>query len=365
MSENKQYSCGCFTKNNEINYHPVPVVGSVATEIGNIDVISTKWSFCDHIGEIKVRLDIGRMNYAVAPGLYAVGSPDRQSPVLVSANYKLSFDILRRELEGVDAWILVIDSKGVNVWCAAGEGTFGTQELVERVKAAQLEKIVNKRKLIVPQLGAPGISAHVVQALCGFHVMYGPVRANDIKKYLDAGMKASQQMRRVDFGVVDRLIVSWLEFALATKAVILGTMLLAGLVALASKIPAWASLKEELKLLLVLFWVSVLSGTIFNAVLLPYLPGRAFSFKGGFLGLFVCAGIIYISGQYLAAITWISLILMGSGISAFLALNFTGASTYTSISGVKKEVHYSIPVIAVMFFMGAALEIIHIVRSLL
>lgn len=365
MSENEQYSCGCSTKNNEINYQSVSVVGSVATEIGTIDVIPTKWSFCDYLGAIKVRLDIGRMNYAVAPGLYAVGSPDRQSPVLVSANYKLSFDVLRRELEGLNVWILVIDSKGVNVWCAAGEGTFGTQELVERVKLTQLERIVSIKKLIVPQLGAPGISAHIVQTSCGFQVMYGPVRANDIKKYLDAGMKASQRMRRVDFGVIDRLTVSWLEFALAIKAVILGTALLAGLVVLASVIPIWTGLREELKLLLVLFWVSVLSGTIFNAVLLPFLPGRAFSFKGGFLGLLVCAGIIYASGQHLAAITWISLILMGSGISAFLALNFTGASTYTSLSGVKKEIHFSIPVIATMVSCGVLLEIIHIVRRIL
>lgn len=358
--------CCCGPAAHEaIKYHSLIELGKVATEAGNISIISTAWTLRDHIGQIKARLDIGRMNYAVAPGIYAVGSPDRRSPVLVSANYKLSFDVLRRELEGLNVWILVIDSKGVNVWCAAGEGTFGTQELVERVKLTQLEKIVNTRNLIVPQLGAPGISAHVVQASCGFQVMYGPVRASDIKKYLDAGMKASQQMRRVDFGAVDRLTVSWLELVLTTKAVILGTMLLAGLVVLASKIPAWAGLKEELKLLLLLFWASVLSGTIFNAVLLPYLPGRAFSFKGGFLGLFVCAGIIYVSGQHLAAITWISLILMGSGISAFLALNFTGASTFTSLSGVKKEIRYSIPVITGMFFMGVALEVIHIVRSLL
>jgi len=362
MNENEQYSCGCSVKNNEIKYYSVPTVGSVATEAGNINVISTKWSLCDYAGEIRVRLDIGRMNYAVTPGIYAIGKPDRQSPVLVSANYKLSFDILRRELKGLNVWIIVIDSKGVNVWCAAGKGTFGTEELVRRVNVTGLEKIISIRKLIVPQLGAPGISAHTVQKLCGFQVIYGPVRASDIKKYIAAGMKASPEMRHVDFGVIDRLTVSWLELALAARIAILGTVLLIGLVMLIERIPALAGLKGEARLLPILFLVSILSGTVFNAVLLPFLPGRAFSLKGGVLGAFICSGVIYASGQYLAVTTWLSLILMSSGISAFLALNFTGASTYTSLSGVKKEIRYSIPLIVAMVSCGAFLEIVHILR---
>jgi len=66
-----------------------------------------------------------RMSYAISPGLYAVGNPTKESDVFVSANYKLSFDVLRRELKGFNAWILVLDTKGINVWCAAGKGTFG------------------------------------------------------------------------------------------------------------------------------------------------------------------------------------------------------------------------------------------------
>jgi hypothetical protein len=365
MSEKDKCSCSYFAANDDIKYRPIPVVGDIATETGNVNVVSAKWSFNDYIGEIKVRLDIDRMNYAVKPGIYAIGKPGSQSPVLVSANYKLSFDILRRELEGLNVWILVIDSKGVNVWCAAGKGTFGTEELVQRIKIAGLEKIVSTKKLIIPQLGAPGISAHMVQKLCGFQVIYGPVRASDIKEYLNAGMKVTPEMRRVYFGVIDRLTVSWLELALAARTAIVGTLFLVGLVIFTTRIPALVELKGEIRLLPVLFLVSILSGTVFNAVLLPYLPGRAFSLKGGVLGLLVCTGIIYTSGQHLAMTTWLSLILMGSGISAFLALNFTGASTYTSLSGVKKEIRYSIPVIVVMVSCGILLEITHIVRRLL
>ena len=50
---------------------------------------------------------------------------------------KLSFDILRRELKGLNAWVLVLDTKSINVWCAAGKGTFSTNELISRMSATK------------------------------------------------------------------------------------------------------------------------------------------------------------------------------------------------------------------------------------
>ena len=148
---------------------------------GSIPVSGNR-SLRDRLGALKVRLGIGRMAYTVTPGLYALGSPGPASNVFVSANYKLSFDILRGALKGMDAWILVLDTKGINVWCAAGKGTFGTAELAARVKATGLEQYVTHRKLVVPQLGAVGVSAHRVKKESGFSVKYGPVRARDIRR---------------------------------------------------------------------------------------------------------------------------------------------------------------------------------------
>ncbi|MGE5308212.1 MAG: mercury methylation corrinoid protein HgcA [Deltaproteobacteria bacterium] len=352
MSENKECCCGPAAKK-DIKYRLSP------------GPVGTKWSLSDHLGEIKVRLGFDRMNYAVAPGIYSVGKPGRQSPVLVSANYKLSFDVLRRELEGLDVWILVLDTKGVNVWCAAGKGTFGSMEIVRRVTETGLEKLVDTRQLIVPQLGAPGISAHMVQAFCGFSVVYGPVRASDIKKFLAQGMEADPQMRRVYFNLCDRLTVSWLELAHAFEPAVLVTLLLVFFAVLRMKIFVLNRTSAELSMLPFLFWGAVVSGTVLHAVLLPYLPGRAFSFKGGVLGAVVCAAMIYLFGQPLTLATWIALVLMAGGVSAFLALNFTGASTFTSLSGVKKEIRYSMPLIIGAISIGALIEIADIVRRFL
>ena len=102
------------------------VTGRITTAAGDIPQVATKLSFQDTLGSWKCRWSIGRMNYMVDPGLYAVGQPDETSPVLVTANYKMTFDRLREQLGGLNLWIVVLDTDGVNVWCAAGKGTFGT-----------------------------------------------------------------------------------------------------------------------------------------------------------------------------------------------------------------------------------------------
>ena len=187
------------------------VIGTVDHPTGQVLKIKTEWSRKDHIGQIRARTSSYRMKYRVPPGLYAVGAPDESSPVLITANYKLSFDKLRRELNGIHAWILVLDTQGINVWCAAGKGTFGTVELVNKMKAVGLDKIVKHRRIILPQLGAPGIHSHVVKKATGFTVSFGPVYAKDTPAYLQAGFKATKEMRTVRFGLVDRLILTPME----------------------------------------------------------------------------------------------------------------------------------------------------------
>ena len=114
------------------------IVGSVKTPTGEVPQVSTRLTLRDRMGTWKARWGVGRMHYAIAPGLYAVGTPTDESPVLVTANYKMSFDRLRSQLTSLDAWILVLDTQGINVWCAAGKGTFGTDELIHRIAATKL-----------------------------------------------------------------------------------------------------------------------------------------------------------------------------------------------------------------------------------
>ncbi|MCJ7638321.1 MAG: acetyl-CoA synthase subunit gamma [Euryarchaeota archaeon] len=312
------------------------------------------------MGAVKVRLGLRRMRYAVEPGLYAVGSPTAESPVFVSANYKLSFDHLRRELERIDGWIMVIDTKGINVWCAAGKGTFGTDEIVHRIEVTRLSEIVSHRRIIVPQLGAPGVAAQEVRHRSSFRVIYGPVRARDIPKFLDAGMQTSPDMRRVLFNIGDRLVLIPLELVMWGRYVLfiaIALFLLAGLSRSGYAFPGMAGGRE----VLLLFLAFIAGGTLVPAFL-PWLPGRALSWKGMTIGLLLAAVLIIVglipSSQMAGQLETAAWVLLMPAIGAFMAMNFTGATTYTSLSGVKKEMRFAVPSQIVAAVLGFALWMI-------
>ncbi|MCP4625004.1 MAG: hypothetical protein GY850_15975, partial [bacterium] len=147
---------------------------------GSVPKLKNRLGFSDLSGTVQARLGIFRDQYKVAPGLYCLGEPGPESPVLITANYKLSFDTLRSRAGRLTAWLLVLDTRGVNVWCAAGKKTFSTDEIIRQVRRVGLEKVVKHRQLIVPQLGAPGVSAQKVREGCGFKGACGPVRAEDL-----------------------------------------------------------------------------------------------------------------------------------------------------------------------------------------
>lgn len=320
----------------------------IETDVGKIPRISTQLNQRDKLGHLKVRSGIRRMKYSVPPGLYGVGNPDSVSPVLVSANYKLSFDKLRMELEGMDAWILVLDTKGINVWCAAGKGTFGTEELVKRIIDVKLGRIISHKKLILPQLGAPGVAAHVVTKKTGFKVFYGPVLAKDIRQYIQAGNKATPQMRAVRFPLRERLVLTPVEIVGVYKPVLIITLFLLILDLFGLDI---FSVKDLLP-----YFGAILVGTFLVPVLLPWIPVRAFALKGYLLGI-IYAFVLNISLGYIfspdpnwkqALVFFLTL----PALSSFLAMGFTGSSTYTSLSGVVREMKFAVPSIIVAATLG-------------
>ncbi len=345
---------------------PGPYVdGAVQTPAGPVPRVSTTLTPCDRWGALRVRWGVGRGSYSVPPGLYAVGAPDAASRVLVSANYKLSFDQLRRTMAGRDAWILVLDTAGVNVWCAAGEGTFGTDELVRRVQAARLAEVVSHRRLILPQLGAPGVAAHQVRRRCGFSVVWGPVMLDDLPAFLDAGLKVSPGMRTKRFPLRERAALIPMELVGGWKpaAALLLLILLASGIGAPGGYLAGVLSSGITGATTVL--VALLSGAVLVPVLLPWLPGRAFSFKGLLVGaaaaamhLWLLVGVPHDLAQGLEAGAWLAL---AASLASFLAMNFTGASTYTSLSGVRKEMRRAVPLqaagalLGVMLLVGARL----------
>ena len=319
-----------------------------------IPKVSTELSRADRFGDLKVRLAYGRMRYTVEPGIYAVGEPTADSHVFVSANYRLSFNRLRSRLAGRDGWMLVLDTKGINVWCAAGKGTFGTEELVNRIKAARLDEIVSHKKLILPQLAAPGVSAHEVKRQSGFQVIYGPVRSDDLPAFLDAGMKATEQMRRIEFPLADRAVLIPVEIIAWGKYVVIAGVCLLALAGLnrdgySTRLVASDGVRSAVILL-----GALLAGAALGPVLLPWLPGRAFSLKGLWIGLAVSLvlGLCSSWNSFPGTIAWFLII---PALTSFVVMNFTGASTYTSLSGVKREMTIAVPAQLICAVAGVGL----------
>lgn len=311
------------------------------TPLGRTPRVDSELTWPDRLDGCKVRWGIGRYDYTVVPGVYALGEPGPDSPVLITANYKLSFDALRRELGGIDAWLLPIDTNGINVWCAAGKRTFGTDTLVQAVKSLDLGRLVNHRRLILPQLGAPGVAAHEVKRQTGFEVKWGPVRSADIPAFLEGGAKAQPGMRNMEFPIGQRAVLAPMELVPGLKyGLPLGVviMLLAGL--LGGGPFAKEAMGPGLFMAGAILW-ALLTGSVSGPVLLPWLPGKAFSAKGAGLGL--AAAAIYLALWRAEPLLAWSGFLVITALCSFVVMNFTGSSTYTSLSGVQKEMRWAVP----------------------
>ena len=316
---------------------PAPVIRTASSVITG----KNRW---DHF---LARWGVNRMGRIIPPGLYRLGNPKKDSPVFASANYTLSFDALRSALAGTDAWILVLDTKGINVWCAAGKGTFGTGELIRRIAVTGLSEVVSHREIILPQLGAPGVSAQEVARYSGFSVEYGPVRARDLPAYL-ATHTATPEMRTVRFPLADRLVLCPMEL----EHVLLPMIVVAvALYFLAGPVAGLAAV------------AAVLAGTVLFPALLPYIPTQDFSLKGFILGAIVAIpfAAAFAQAPGLSGIAQVIAVLVPfliiPPVVAYLALNFTGSTTFTSRTGVKKEIFRYVPAMVLMAGAGTILGI--------
>ena len=309
---------------------------------------SSEITFADRWDHFLTRWGYKRGAHRVEPGLYALGKPDAESPVYVTANYTLSFDALRSSLVGMDGYILVLDTKGINVWCAAGKGTFGTDELVNRIEVTGLKEVVNHRIVILPQLGGPGVAAHEVKKRSKFRVEYGPVRAKDLPEYMKT-RQATPEMRRVTFNLVERLVlipVDITHYFLRTLVVVVVLGFLAGWVVSLAAV------------------TSVLAGLVLFPILLPWIPTRDFSSQGFLLGgLAAIPFAACILGSASSLPVWMNFAWAGvyllcmPPVTAYLSLNFTGSSTFSSKTGVEREMKKYIRIMAWMFGVGAVLLI--------
>lgn len=328
------------------------VSGWLKTPAGEVPQVATSLTKNDIFGRWQMRWGLGRLRYSIAPGLYAIGTPGQDSPVLVTANYKMTFDIVRRDMRGHDAWLLILDTRGINVWCAAGKGTFGTDEIIRQVQRAQLDRLVTHRTLIVPQLGAPGVAAHKVSKGCGFKVVYGPVRSADLPQFLRDKQTATPAMRRVTFGLVDRLVLTPVELVNMRKQILWSLLALFILGGIGPEIFSFSAAWSRGGTAALTGLAGVITGAVLTPLLLPWLPGQAFAMKGAVAGFVLSLVALIAFGTAFSWYNALAILLTVTAIASWCAMHFTGSSTFTSPSGVEKEMRQAIPAQAATLLVG-------------
>ncbi|NIM89662.1 MAG: 4Fe-4S dicluster domain-containing protein [Candidatus Aminicenantes bacterium] len=158
-------------------------------------------------------------------GLIKIGKPQKDSPVFLTCNYHLTVQRVKRALKGMDAYLLIANSRGINVWCAAAGGHLTNHEVISVLKTSGIEGLVGHRQVILPQLAATGVELKIIKEKTGWRIIWGPVYAKDIPVFMQNKMKAGRMEREVKFPFIQRLevAISW-AFSLSLLAGIIAAI---------------------------------------------------------------------------------------------------------------------------------------------
>jgi len=272
----------------------------------------------------------------IEPGIYKSGNPDEKSPILVTANYEFTYIKVMRDLKGLDAWIICVDSNGINVWCAARGNDFGNMQLLEAIEATGIKNITQKKTLLLPQLSAGGVAIPQLPKNSEefpFRVRYGPVWSKSIPQFLDEnpGQKPDR-MKLAKFKLYHRIRAGITHTSFLFRKIFI--LPLIGLVLL-FLILTWFNK---------LWWIGELSLWIIAANLIVALLfpisrfTRRFIFKGIFFGIInmvLLGGFSYLIHNNLYYALW--QLCFYFWITFFSVMSFSGYTMATSPREIQEE----------------------------
>jgi len=146
---------------------------------------------------------------AVRSGLYRIGSPTPDSPLLLTCNFYMTFKQVVKALQGRHCWLLVEDTEGWNVWCAADARIFSAEKAAALMRAYDVNNLCNHKTIVVPRLGGtiarrlseltalrPGLRrAQSSRSGQGWRVIKGPIEARDLPAFIEGGLVTTRPMR--------------------------------------------------------------------------------------------------------------------------------------------------------------------------
>lgn len=302
-------------------------------------------------------------NVPIEPGLYQSGNPNEKSPIIVTANYLYTFIKVRQDLKGIDAWILVLDSRGINVWCAARGGEFGNEQLMEALRATDVKFKAKTPYLILPQLSAGGIQAPKLRMrteACPYEVIFGPTYSRDLPKYITSVYPKPKppEMRLIHFSMKDRALAALTHTTFLFRKIFASSLisiLILGLI-LRFTSPLGYNIFH-------IIWEIILGVITANLLLILGFPlvnfTRSFLKKGVVFGLVmtVIFGIINALSRESIIYGLGSSIFYG-WLGIFVTMSFSGYSTVTSVREIRleypvyKKIHVSLLIAGVLLYLA-------------
>ena len=275
----------------------------------------------------------------IDPGIYKSGNPDEKSPIIVTANYEFTYIKVMRDLQGIDAWVLCVDSNGINVWCAARGNDFGNNQLLEAIEATGIQKITQRKTLILPQLSAGGVATpelHKKSTNFPFRVVFGPVWSKDLPEFIkNRPARKPDRMKLAKFTLRHRFRGFITHTTFLLRKIFLLPLIALFLISLAFNL---VGLFDKLwwtgELLL---WILVSNSVI--SFLFPISKfTRRFIFKGIFFGIInsIILGILSLLLHYsITYVLWNTLLFFW--ISFFSTMSLSGYTMATSPREIQEE----------------------------
>lgn len=267
--------------------------------------------------------------FVIKPGLYHIGERDDKAPLFVTGNYYLTVFLLARRIRNKKVRLLIVDTKGINVWCAAGKGQFSAQEIIKKAGQCGLLATEPRLRVVLPKLCLSGVNLTELRQN-GIVPIIGPVYAKDVPAFLEEGRLRQRFDEIVDFGLRSRVFTA-LPTAVQFFFYFLGVYVV-----------SLGYLSHSL------IWIA--TGLAFlYPVLFPWLPGRLFSVKGLSLALFISILNFIFHDGGLAELALVTVFIFAT--SVFIGLSYTGNSAVSNYTSVRKETARFLPVVVILYLI--------------
>nr|KXH70039.1 MAG: hypothetical protein AM324_10265 [Candidatus Thorarchaeota archaeon SMTZ1-83] len=292
-------------------------------------------------------------------GLFSFNDADSNSPVLVTTDYYMTVYRVTEAIERqkLKCHLLVVDGRGINVWCGSRGGSVDTDSVLAAISNSNLGEKVSHHILVLPQLAASSISKSVL-AENGWRAVFGPVEIDDVREFIENENRKSREQSIATFTLNRRIEYNLAHLTFETIMFLIMTPIFWALSFLGGPLLSWHDYwMTNLLLLVIGVWIL---GT-FMALADPLMPTSSGYVRGAITGILALVVwkmvLLFISFFSIAAVVyeWAWLDASGLtilGLSLFVGFNWGGSTPQLGEAQMTRDIIAGIGTLVVLFALG-------------